>query len=80
MPGFDKTGPNGQGPMSGRRRGRCRDTKPEETTDNNAVNNNEIVYGLGRRGKPRGGGFGKGFGGGSGNGMGRGRGRGFGNR
>jgi Family of unknown function (DUF5320) len=27
MPNFDGTGPSGQGPLTGRRRGRCRDDK-----------------------------------------------------
>lgn len=27
MPNFDRTGPQGQGPMTGRKRGRCRDTQ-----------------------------------------------------
>ncbi len=29
MPGFDKTGPAGQGPMTGRRMGQCVNTDPE---------------------------------------------------
>lgn len=48
MPGFSKTGPTGQGPLTGRRRGPC------------AGNENEKDgFGLGRG---RGRGFGRGFG------------------
>jgi hypothetical protein len=60
MPNLDRTGPFGQGPLTGRRRGRCvntnitqivnPETKPEETK--------EIIYGVGRGGRPRGGGKG----------------------
>jgi hypothetical protein len=80
MPNFDGTGPLGQGAMTGRRRGRCVNvqTSPQNAAEQNAANNN-IVYGLGRGGRPRGGG---GFANrpGGGFGLGRGRGRGFGNR
>ena len=81
MPNFDGTGPQGQGAMTGRKRGRCNDTKTTSTekTTEQTVENKEVVYGLGRGGKPRGGGgFGNGSGGGKG--QGRGRGRGFGNK
>ncbi|MGE0019456.1 MAG: DUF5320 domain-containing protein [Draconibacterium sp.] len=40
MPGFDKTGPAGQGPATGRRMGRCR-------TDS-SVQTDEILTGRGR--------------------------------
>ncbi|MHB8871483.1 MAG: DUF5320 domain-containing protein [Candidatus Doudnabacteria bacterium] len=79
MPNFDRTGPQGQGPMTGRKRGRCRDTQTsqsEKTTEQTAENK-EVVYGLGRGGRPRGGG---GLGNRFGSGSGRGRGRGFGNK
>jgi len=65
MPGFDRTGPMGKGSMTGGRRGHCSgflstqkaaETKPNETT-------NEIL-GVGRGGRPRGGGKGNCFGGG----------------
>ena len=65
MPNFDGTGPQGQGAMTGRKRGHCRDieTKQNEKTENQNVENNNIVYGLGRGGRPRGGGgFGNGYG------------------
>ncbi len=81
MPGFDKTGPQGQGAMTGRRRGRCvnnQTTQTDKTTENNAEVK-DVVYGLGRGGRPRGGGgMGNRFGGGAGKGQGRGRGRRFG--
>lgn len=77
MPNSDKTGPKGQGPMTGRKRGRCKDTQiaqTEKSTEQSAENK-EVVYGLGRGGKPRGGGgLGKASGGGKGQGKGRGRG------
>jgi hypothetical protein len=81
MPNFDGIGPMGQGAMTGRRRGRCIDTKEAQSNETNqTLENNNIVYGLGRGGRPRGGGFGNRFGGGYGKGQGRGRGRGLGNR
>ncbi len=81
MPNLDGTGPLGQGPMTGRRRGRCRDTQTIQTekATEQSSENKEVVYGLGRGGRPRGGGgFGNRFGGPAGKGRGRGRGRGFG--
>lgn len=77
MPNFDRTGPKGQGAMTGRKKGRCNEAKTastEKSTEQSAENK-EVVYGLGRGGKPRGGG---GLGKGGGKGQGRGRGRGFG--
>ena len=72
MPGFDKTGPMGQGPLTGRRRGRCRDT---ETTgnQNQPDENKDVVYGVGQGGRPRGGGKGNCHGGGNNRGRGYGR-------
>lgn len=56
MPNFDGTGPQGQGPLTGRKRGRCKNPK---RTDQNG----EIIYGRGRGGRTRGGDeFGKGQG------------------
>ncbi len=52
MPNLDGSGPLGQGKMTGRRRGRCRDrqiTKTEKS-ETKSVDNNKSVYGLGRRG------------------------------
>jgi len=67
MPGFDGTGPRGQGARTGRGMGYCAPTS--ETTQ-------QPVYGVGRGGFPRGGGRGFAFGGGRGFAFGRGRGRG----
>ncbi len=64
MPGFDKTGPTGAGPMTGGARGVC-----------NPVNEGNIPRGSARFGYGRGLGLRRGFRGGSG---GAGRGRGFG--
>lgn len=83
MPKLDGTGPLGQGAMTGRRRGRCKDTQTVQTekTSEQSAENKEVIYGLGRGGRPRGGGgTGNRFGGGSGKGQGRGRGRGFGSK
>lgn len=69
MPGFNQTGPVGQGPMTGRRMGRCTNYGAGRTTPtdepNQAPENLPENYGrgfgygrgLGRRG-PRGRGFG----------------------
>ena len=86
MPNLDGTGPQGQGTLAGRRRGRCRDTQTTltEKSQNQTPETADVIYGLGRGVRPRGGGFG--FGGGfgyrfsGGNRRGQGRGRGFGNR
>ncbi|MDV4342819.1 DUF5320 domain-containing protein [Methanoculleus sp. YWC-01] len=76
MPGFDGTGPQGMGPMTGRRMGRCvlppqppAEGSPagetNETTQQPPVQQ-QPVYGLGRGGIPYGCGRGRGFGGGRG--------------
>jgi len=46
MPGYDKTGPSGQGPMTGGRRGYCAGGRPDS--------NDSLGYGQGRGGMPRG--------------------------
>lgn len=62
MPNLDGNNPQGQGPLTGRRRGRCKDSEKSEALNKNEENR-EIIYGLGRGGRPRGGGgFGKGLG------------------
>ncbi|MFP3860502.1 MAG: DUF5320 domain-containing protein [Bacteroidales bacterium] len=33
MPGFDRTGPEGNGPMTGRKLGRCNPNAPERTAE-----------------------------------------------
>lgn len=74
MPGLDRKGPEGEGPMTGRRMGRCTNfgdaLKDKDTTDNPNAENQQTGWfgrGLGR-------GFGRGRGRGSGRGFGRGRG------
>lgn len=59
MPNRDGTGPMGKGSGTGRRMGKCKTT--EETA---AKNENSEILGIGRGGRPRGGGKGNGFGGG----------------
>jgi hypothetical protein len=76
MPGLDSTGPEGQGPRTGRQMGKCKprkgsiDPENKKTTPEDNVNPEEESF--------RGRGLGKGLGFGRGNGPGRGRGRGFG--
>lgn len=65
MPDQDHTGPVGEGPRTGGGKGKC---PPQNGSD--AA---EEVLGVGRGGRPRGGGRGRCFGGGRGNGAGRGR-------
>lgn len=74
MPGYDRTGPQGLGRMTGRKFGPCANENLNKTdtatgTEEGAVapgiENNpsgEVIYGLGRGGVPRG--CGRGFGGG----------------
>lgn len=69
MPGFDGTGPQGQGARTGRGMGYCAPT--------GETNQQQPVYGVGRGGVPRGGGRGFAFGGGRGFAFGGRRGRGF---
>lgn len=76
MPNFDQTGPMGQGPLTGRRRGRCRDSQTQQTVQ--SEESNEIIYGLGRGGRRRGSGLGNRLG--TRKGDGRGFGRRFGNK
>lgn len=74
MPNFDRTGPQGQGSMTGKRRGLCLNSKTQNTdkSENKSEINSEVVLGLGRGGKPRGGGgIGNCFGNASGKGGGR---------
>ena len=63
MPGYDKTGPEGQGQMTGGGRGYCVPRRQDIQSG----------YGVGRGGLPRGGGRGRCFGGGRGRGFGVGR-------
>ncbi|MBS4034749.1 MAG: DUF5320 domain-containing protein [Ignavibacterium sp.] len=62
MPNLDGTGTQGQGPLTGRRRGRCKESEKSEALKK-TEESREIIYGLGRGGRQRGGGgFGKGQG------------------
>jgi hypothetical protein len=67
MPGFNKTGPLGQGPMTGRRMGACTnygnkpapDTQTEKGKSENDFSENSFGRkGLGQRRRNRAGGFG----------------------
>lgn len=66
MPGFDGTGPRGQGPRTGGGFGYCQPTADPYCGQ-------PVVYGAGRGGRPRGGGRGSAFGGGRRGHWGRGR-------
>ncbi len=55
MPGFDRTGPKGQGSQTGRKLGKC---NPNSQKSNNTQVVDELQNGLGMR---RGRGMGKGF-------------------
>jgi len=82
MPNFDGKGPQRQGAMTGRRRGRCCDEQKTqvEKPENQSAESKDVFYGLGRGGIPHGGGgFRNHFGRGNGKGPGRGCGRGLGN-
>mgnify|MGYP006293788227 CR=1 FL=1 len=74
MPGFDRTGPSGQGPMTGRGLGRCNPNTrdiPADIANNQDYRDNPLGRGFGR-------GFGRGRGfGGGGRGMAWRRGNGF---
>jgi len=71
MPGFNQTGPNGQGPMTGQKMGRCthfganlKNQFVSEANENPNENNPENIQGRGL-------GYGRGFGYFKGCGMGR---------
>jgi len=79
MPGFNQTGPMGQGSMTGRKMGKCTNfgAQGQEQTSNDAQDNTQnLSQGFGRGGMGRGMGRGMARGFGGGRGMGRGRGRG----
>ncbi|MGQ9846893.1 MAG: DUF5320 domain-containing protein [Bacteroidales bacterium] len=67
MPGFDRTGPMGQGPMTGRRMGRCTNfganQKKQDTTTNQNQDSLDTIqgrgFGLGRGRAGRGFGLGR---------------------
>ncbi|MCP4606319.1 MAG: DUF5320 domain-containing protein [Proteobacteria bacterium] len=61
MPGFNKKGPMGQGPRTGRGLGLC---TGEVTPEKSDTRNDAVSRGVGRGGSPWGGGRGRCFGGG----------------
>lgn len=66
MPGFNQRGPAGQGPMTGRRMGRCTNygaNQKSQTTEEETQNQDfGRGFGFGRRGRGRGRGTNRGFG------------------
>ena len=66
MPGFNQTGPMGQGPMTGRRMGRCTNSGANQGHTSNSEGNSQtdvfqvrgLGFGRGQRGRGRGRGFG----------------------
>lgn len=71
MPGFDKSGPTGNGPRTGRGMGQC---AGGENSSDAIVPEERPLRGVGRGGRPWGGGHGRCFGRGRGRGGGRGQG------
>jgi hypothetical protein len=67
MPGFNRQGPNNEGPKTGRGFGKCNPKiEPQINTDEVNLSEEESWYGVGRDGVPFGGGQGRLFGGGRG--------------
>jgi hypothetical protein len=64
MPNLNGTGPHGQGPMTGGRRGRCRNPQLRGLPTAKQTGEAEETFGLGRGGRPYGGGKGNCYGGG----------------
>jgi hypothetical protein len=65
MPGYDRTGPNGKGPMTGRRRGYCSGfLSTKKIVEIKSEDSPNEILGVGRGGRPHGGGNGYCFGGG----------------
>lgn len=65
MPNLNRIGPMGEGPSTGRRRARCsnKQSVQELRTESRSDETKEVVYGVGRGGRPRGGGRGNCYGG-----------------
>jgi hypothetical protein len=63
MPNLNGTGPQGQGSMTGGKRGRCRNLQTQNTQAEKQTDETREVIGVGRGGRPRGGGQGKCYGG-----------------
>ncbi len=70
MPGLNRRGPNGEGPMTGRRAGRC-------NHDNKGKTDDEILQSRNSNNQGQGNSFGRGMGRGKGCGAGKGLGRGM---
>ncbi len=67
MPGLNRRGPNGEGPMTGRKMGRCNPDNKGKTDDEILQSRNETSQGQGNffgrgLGRGKGHGFGKGLG------------------
>ncbi|HEY9125118.1 MAG TPA: DUF5320 domain-containing protein [Bacteroidales bacterium] len=73
MPGLNRRGPNGEGPMTGRKMGRC-------NPDNKGKTEEEIFQNRNMNNREQDTTFGQGWGRGKGRGMGKGPGRGLGRR
>lgn len=71
MPGFNQTGPMGQGPRTGRGMGKCKGTPVEDTTIDNNTPATGAGQGQGGQGLGRGQGQGRGQGRGQSQGQGR---------
>ncbi len=71
MPNLNGTGPQGQGPMTGGRRGRCRNLQSQNIQTAKQTEETKEVLGVGRGGRPRGGGQGNSYGGNKRKGQGR---------
>lgn len=66
MPGFNATGPNGQGPLTGRGLGKCKPAKSNKEEDFSDFDRGRGMGRAYRHGYGRGMGGGRGFGGGRG--------------
>lgn len=75
MPGFNSTGPEGQGPRTGRQMGNCKPRPGQEEAHENSSSNDKGKEHGNRIFGGRGPGRGRGFGGGRGFGRGRGLGQ-----
>jgi len=78
MPGFDRKGPEGKGPMTGRQLGRCTGHNVDEERVRDEERGSGLANSWGRRATGRGQGRGRGLG--RGRGPGKSRGEGYGNR
>ena len=64
MPGFNGTGPEGRGSRTGRGEGKCSPKSKKDTKEINDIDESGELLGVGRGGRPRGGGRGHCYGGG----------------